>query len=161
MRLDLLANEVEVRAGAGNIKAVKATAVRYVDMNNAFGSASRFINVHEYQGEAQPLTGFFEQLVTGKLDLLLHPSVYIRRANFNMALNTGTKDDEIMKKLDWYVARDKTAAKFSPGKKAMLELMADKKDQIEDFLKKEKPDLKSRTGLTAVFAFYNQLQRMP
>lgn len=157
VRLDLLANEVEVRAGAANIKAVKATAVRYVDMNNAYGSASRFINVHEYQGDAEPLKGFFEQVVTGKLDLLLHPSIYIRRANFNMALNTGTKDDELMKKMDWYVARDKTATKFSPGKKAILDLMTDKKEQMEAFLKQEKPDLKSREGLLAVFAYYNKL----
>ncbi|AKD55396.1 hypothetical protein [Spirosoma radiotolerans] len=157
VRLDLSANEVEIRAGEKNIKAVKATAVRYVDVNNLFGTVSRYINVHEYQGDAQALTGFFEQLAMGKLDLLLHPSVYIRRANYNVALNTGTKDDELMKKQDWYVARDKQATKFSPGKKAILELMADKKEQMEAFLKMEKPDLKSRVGLLAVFSFYNKL----
>ncbi|RYF60096.1 MAG: hypothetical protein EOO39_32615, partial [Cytophagaceae bacterium] len=100
VRLDLLAHEIEVRAGASNIKAVKATAVRYVDINNSFGTISRYINAHEYQMDGQILPGFFEQLVTGKLDLLLYPSAYIRRANYNMALNTGSKDDELMKKQD-------------------------------------------------------------
>ncbi|GAB3797270.1 hypothetical protein GCM10028819_16160 [Spirosoma humi] len=157
VRLDLSANEVEIRAGEKNIKAVKATAVRYVDMNNSFGTVSRYINVHEYQGDTPALTGFFEQLATGKLDLLLYPSVYIRRANYNVALNTGTKDDELMKKQDWYVARAKQATKFSPGKKTIIDLMADKKEQIESFLKIEKPDLKSRAGVLAVFAYYNKL----
>lgn len=157
VRLDLLANEVDVRAGATSIKAVKATAVRYVDINNSFGTVSRYINTHEYQGDGQAINGFFEQLVTGKLDLLLHPSVYISRANYNMALNTGTKDDELVKKQDWYIARARQATKFSPGKKAILELMADKKEQIETFLKTEKPDLKSRAGLIAVFVYYNRL----
>jgi hypothetical protein len=157
VRLDLAANEVEVRAGAKDIKAVKASAVRYVDMNNSFGTVSRFINVREYQGEAEPLNGFFEQLVSGKLNLLLYPSVYIRRANFNVAINVGTKDDELIKKMDWYVGRGKQATKFSPGKKAILELMSDKKEQMEAFLKNEKPDLKSRQGLLAVFAYYNKL----
>lgn len=157
VRLDLLAHEIEVRAGASNIKAVKATAVRYVDINNSFGTVSRYINAHEYQMDGQILPGFFEQLVTGKLDLLLYPSAYIRRANYNMALNTGSKDDELMKKQDWYVVREKQATKFSPGKKAILELMADKKEQVETFLKTEKPDLKSRAGLMSVFVYYNRL----
>ncbi|GAB4025690.1 hypothetical protein [Spirosoma gilvum] len=157
VRLDLSANEVEIKAGANAIKAVKSSAVRYVDRNNLTGSVSRFVNVHEYQGEAETLTGFFEQLTTGKLDLLQHPSVYIRKANYNVAMNTGTKDDEYMKKMDWYVARDKKAVKFSPGKKSVLELMADKKDQIEAFMKTQKLDLKSPSGLATIFAYYNKL----
>jgi hypothetical protein len=157
IRLDLSTNEVEIRASVRDVKAVKATAVRYVDMNNAFGSVSRFVNVREYQGEAESLNGFFDQIVAGKLDLLQHPTVYIRKANYNVAMNTGTKDDELMKKMDWYIARDKKAMKFSPGKKAILELMADKKDQIETFLKTEKPDLKTRAGLGNLFAYYNKL----
>ncbi|MVM41944.1 hypothetical protein GO730_36900 [Spirosoma sp. HMF3257] len=156
VRLDLSANEIEVKAGATDIRAVKATAIRYVDINNSFGSASRYMNVHEYQGDTESLKGFFEQVVTGKLDLLLYPSVYIQKANFNMALNTGNKDDELVKKMDWYVARNKKATKFSPGRKAILELMADKKEQLDAFLKTEKPDLKSRSGLIAVFSYYNR-----
>lgn len=156
VRLDLSANEVEVRAGATDIRVVKATAVRYVDMNNASGSVSRFVNVHEYQGDAESLNGFFELLTSGKLSLLQYPSVYIKKANYNVALNSGTKDDEFVKKTDWYVEYNRKVTKFSPGKKALLELMADKKEQIEAFLKTEKPDLKSKSGLQAVFSYYNK-----
>ena len=157
VRLDLSANEVEVRAGANDIRAIKAAAVRYVDMNNTAGSVSRFVNVHEYQGDAESLKGFFELLISGKLGLLQYPSIYIKKANYNVALNSGSKDDEFVKKMDWYVDYNRKATKFSPGRKAILELMADKKDQIEAFLKTEKPDLKSRAGLQAVFSYYNKL----
>ncbi|SOD81516.1 hypothetical protein [Spirosoma fluviale] len=157
VRLDLMANEVDVKAGATSIKAVKASAVRYVDMNNAYGSVSRFINVQEFQSEGQSLTGFFEQIVAGKLGLLMHPAVYIQKGNYNVAMNVGSKDDQLLKKMDWYVARGKQVMKFSPGKKAVLELMADKKDQIDAFLKNKKPDLKSRDGLFTTFAYYNTL----
>ncbi|GAB3013619.1 hypothetical protein [Spirosoma pulveris] len=157
VRLDLLANEVDVRAGATGIKAVKASAVRYVDMNNTYGSVSRFINVQEFQSEGQSLTGFFEQVVAGKLSLLMHPSVHIQKGNYNVAMNVGSKDDQLLKKMDWYVARGKLAVKFSPGKKAILELMADRKDQIDAFLKNKKPDLRTRDGLSSTFAYYNSL----
>lgn len=157
VRLDLLANEVDIRAGPQDVRAAKASTVRYVDVNNRLGTSSRFINVREYRGEADALSGFFEQLITGRLDLLQHPTVYIRRANYNMALNVGTKDDEIIKKTDWYIAQNKRATKFSPGKRALLDLMSDRKEQIEAYLKKAKPDLKTSAGLTAVVAYYNSL----
>lgn len=157
VRLDLMANEVEIRAGPLDIRVAKAPTVRYVDVNNRFSTSSRFINVREYRGEADALSGFFEQVATGKLDLLQHPSVYVRRANYNASLNVGTKDDEIMKKTDWYMAQNKRATKFSPTKKTLLDLMSDRKEQVETYLKKEKPDLKSRAGLVSVVAYYNGL----
>ena len=158
VRLDLLANEIEIRAGANDIRVAKAPAVRYVDVNNRLGTgSSRFVNVREYRGEADALSGFFEQVATGKLELLQHPTVYVRRANYNAALNVGTKDDEIMKKTDWYVAQNKQATKFSPGKRALLELMSDRKEPIEAYLKSKKPDLRTRSGLMAVVVYYNGL----
>ncbi|WP_018621300.1 hypothetical protein [Spirosoma luteum] len=157
VRLDLVANDVEIRAGAKDIRSAQANRVRYVLMNNTRGTTSLFINAREYRGEADELTGFVELIAPGKLTLLEHPSIHIKRANFNVAMNTGTKDDELVLQKSWYVARDKKAVKFSPGKKAVLELMADKKEQMEAFLKAEKPDLKSRAGLLSVFSYYNKL----
>ena len=157
VRLDLMANEVEIRAGVGDIRAAKAPAVRYVDVNNRLGTSSRFINVREYRGEADALSGFFEQVVTGKLSLLQHPTVYIKKATYNPALNVGTKDEEIMKKTDWYIAQNRRATKVAPSKKAVLELMSDRKEQVEAYLKTKKPDLKSREGLADVVAYYNGL----
>jgi hypothetical protein len=157
VRIDLLANEVEIRAGAKDIRATKAATVRYVDVNNRSSTSSRFINVREYRGEADALSGFFEQIVVGKFDLLHHPTVYIRRSNYNPAMNVGTKDDEIMKKADWYLAYNKRAVKFSPSKKALLDLMADRKEQIEAYLKSKKPDLKSQSDLAALVVYYNSL----
>ncbi len=157
VRLDLLANEVEIRASNRDIRVAKAATVRYLDVNNRLGTSSRFINVREYRGEADALAGFFEQTAIGKLDLLLYPTVYVRRANFNPALNTGRKDDEIIKKADWYIAQNRRATKFQPTKKALLALMDDKKAQIERFLNVSDPDLKSRSGLLSVVSYYNSL----
>ena len=157
VRIDLLANEVEIKAGANDIRATKAATVRYVDMNNYRGTSSRFINVREYRGDADELSGFFEEVVTGKFDLLRHPTIYIRRANYNPAMNVGTKDDELMKKTDWYIAYRKRAVKFSPSRKALLELMPDHKEQMEMYLKSKRPDLKDRADLMALVLYYNSL----
>lgn len=156
VRLDLYNHDVEIRAGAHDIRSAKGPSVRSVVVTSKTGGTSQFINVREYRGEADALQGFFEQVVVGKLTLLQYPSISVKRANFNVAMNTGSKDDELIKKFDWYLAQNGRATRFSPGKKALLELMADQKEAIETFLKTEKTDLKSRAGLIAVASYYNK-----
>lgn len=157
VRYDLITQEVEVRAGANDIRAAKAPIVRYFVMNTRLGGSIQFVNVREFRGEADALGGFFEYVAAGKLGLLQRHSITVKRANFNSALNVGTKDDELVKKREWYVAKNKQAFKFSPSKKALLELMADQQPAIDAYLKDKKPDLKKETGLAEVFTYYNSL----
>jgi hypothetical protein len=157
VRYDLMTQEVEIRAGANDIRAAKAPTVRYFVMNNRLGAASLFINVREFRGDADQLVGFFEDVTSGKLTLLQRHSIHVKKANYNAALNTGTKDDELEKKREWYVAKGRQAFKFSPNKKVILEMMGDKQAAIETYLKDKKPDLKKASGLAEVFAYYNSL----
>lgn len=157
IRYDLITQEVEVKAGTNDIRAAKAPTIRYFLMNNRLGGSSQFVNVREFRGEADGLVGFFEYVAAGKLSLLQRHSITVRRANYNAALNVGTKDDELVKKREWFVVRNRQALKFSPSKKALLELMADQQPAIDTFLKDKKPDLKKETGLSEVFTYYNSL----
>lgn len=155
VRLDLITHDIEVQAGSNDIRLAKGTDVRSVRLKNT--DAGPYVNVRNYQGEADALAGFFEQVASGKLSLLQYSSVYVVKANYNSAMGTGSKDDERVRKEDWYTAQNGQVTKFSAGKKALLALMTDKKEQIEAFLKTQKPDLKAKAGLKAAFAYYNTL----
>lgn len=157
LRYDMRANEVEIRAASNDIRVAKGPSVRYFAVNNRLGTVSLYVNVREFRGEADELLGFFESIQPGKLSLLLHPFVTVKKATYNPALNVGSKDEQILKKTTWYVAQNSRATKFTPNRKALLALMADKQEQIEAFLKEKDPDLKSRSGLMAVFAYYSSL----
>jgi hypothetical protein len=157
IRYDLYAQEVEFRAGANDIRAAKAASVLRFAINDRLGSTTRFVNVREFRGEADELVGFFEQVVPGKLQLLQYHSITIKKASFNVALNVGSKDDVMVKKHDWYVAKGNRAQKFSASKKSLLELMANQQSAIEAFLKDKKPDLKRPSGVAAVFDYYASL----
>ena len=158
IRLDLAKHEIDVRVAPGDIRAIRAASVRYFDRNDLAGSVSRFINVREFRGDADNLAGFFEQVTGGKIALLQYHYLFLRRANYNAALNVGTKDDQLVKKSDWYMAgTNRKAQQFISSRKALLDLMTDKQPQVEAFLKEKRPDLKSRAGLAQVFDFYNTL----
>jgi len=157
IRLDLNQQEIEIQSSNKAIRVAKAPTVRRFIVNNNQGSVSRYINVREYRGEADQLAGFFEQVSVGAIHLLQHHYLYVQKGNYNAALNVGTKDNVLIKRSNWYVAKGKKAEKFSPSRKAILALLADKQAQIEAFLKEQKPDLKSPAGLASVFSYYNNL----
>ncbi|TAE23111.1 MAG: hypothetical protein EAZ91_22715 [Cytophagales bacterium] len=157
LRYDLYTQEVEIRASPTDIRAAKAPTVRYFVMNNRLGGTSLFVNAREYRGASDELVGFLESLTTGKFSLLQRHSIIVKTANFNAALNVGTKDDELVKKREFYVAKGRMVMKFSPSKKAILELMASQEAAIEAYLKEKKPDLKKASGLAQVFEYYNTL----
>ena len=157
IRYDLYKQEVEFRAGPNDIRAAQAAAVLRFTINTSQSTANHFINVREFRGAADNLSGFFEQVFRGKLQLLQRHSVTLIKANFNSALNVGNKDDRLEKKREWYVAKGNRVEKFSAGKRALLDLMADQQGAIEAFIKANKPDLKQESGLVSVLAYYDSL----
>jgi hypothetical protein len=140
------------------IRVANGMIVKGFEVNTPASGVSRFVNVREFDAPSNgPLTGFYEQIANGKLTLLRHTAITVRRANYNAALNTGSRDDEIVKESRWFVARGKAVTPFSPGRKALLTQMADHKEQLEAFLKDKKPDLRTKDGLAEVVEFYNGL----
>ncbi|GAA4397680.1 hypothetical protein GCM10023187_07410 [Nibrella viscosa] len=157
VRLDLLAGEVEFLAGYKDVRAVKADQVKEFSVRYPDAGNRRFVNVREYAGKAVPVRGFFEKLVDGKLSLLAHHSIFVKKANYNPALNVGTKDDELVKRTEWYLATGQEVQKLSPGRRAVLEVMADKRPQIEAYLKTANPDYRSAADLAKLVRYYNNL----
>lgn len=159
IRYDLHSQQLEIRAGQADIRTAQAPRIRYYVVSNPFTqSADQYVNVREFRGEADALTGFFEVVVPGRATLLRHPLVKVQKASYNAALNVGSRDDKLLLKETWYAAvNSHKATEFTPGKRALLALFADKEAALETYLKTQKPDLKSRAGLIAVFSYYNSL----
>lgn len=162
LRLDLRSNEVEFRTKSQGVRVAPWPMVRSFGVLGNAADTSWFVNVREYnpiQIDNKMATGFFEQLVVGRISLLRYSAVSLTKANYNAALNVGSKDDLWEKKAGWYVAEGRMVKPFSPGKKALIALMGDKAPEIEAYLKAKKPDLKSKDDLKAAFQYYNSLNK--
>lgn len=158
MRHDLLTQQLEILAGPNNIRVAEAPRVRQFTINTPkLRTAAYYLNVREFRGEADVLLGFFEVLTTGRATLLRYPSAIIRKSDYNVALSVGNKDDALELKQAWYMAMGPKAVAFTPSRKGILSLFADKEADMATYLKTQKPDLKSRAGLLATVAYYNSL----
>ncbi len=161
VRLDLNTNEVEIRTKSQGVRVATLGMVQALGIRSTASTDTNwFVNVREFSlqpGSDKSPTGFFEQVAVGRLSLLRYHSLYLKRANYNVAMNIGSRDDELVQQTEWYVARGRRVQAFSPGKKALISLMGDKAPEIEAYLKSQKPDLKNPSVLKLVFLYYNSL----
>ncbi|WP_461098100.1 hypothetical protein [Spirosoma luteolum] len=155
MRYNGRTHTLELRPSPTDLRAARAESIRQFRVSEAGGRVRQYRNVREYRGDADRLSDFFEEVVPGRLTLLCHPTIYLKRATYNVALNTGSKDDVLLPKIDWYVGQNGQATRLTTSRKALLALMADRQALVDEWLRTHNPDLKTRDGLSALFVVYN------
>lgn len=155
IRLDLLANEVEVKIPTSKeIRAVSGHQVRFFFLE---GVEQRiFMNVKQFRSEDK-IEGFVELIKSGRISLVEHVKLNIIKPTYNEALGTGSKDTKIAKSSQYYAVKGNTLFQIGASKKKLLSAMADRADDVEKFIKTNDLSLKSRTDMAKIFAYYSTL----
>jgi len=138
-------------------KAVEESAIRKVIWNDR-KEQTTLVNTRQY-GISDDLKGFFEVLSEGPLTVLKYTRITLLKPTYNIALDVGEKDYRILKKADYYYLREGKGAKpekFKYSKSTLLELMKNKKAQVEKYVEENNLNLKQEADLRKVLNFYNQ-----
>jgi hypothetical protein len=80
-------------------------------------------------------------------------------ADYGGAYSQDRRYDEYKDRYSYYLktAEDELQL-LKPKKKSVLEIMADKSDELEKYIKKAKPDLNTDDGLVQLIRFYDSLE---
>ncbi|MBI5914477.1 MAG: hypothetical protein HY842_03810 [Bacteroidetes bacterium] len=157
MRYDIHNSELEFNTPYG-IKALPEKEVRQFEFKTKSGAITAlFVNANEVKG-APEKTGFYEVLSKGRLTLLLQHKVWIKAPTYNVALDTGTRDTEILKLKAYFYQKNGKLQKFKPTNGGLLKIMQDKKTDVEDFLAANPLDAGNPATVASVFNFYNSLK---
>jgi hypothetical protein len=82
-----------------------------------------------------------------------------READYGGAYSQDNRYDEYHDRQAYYIKlADGDLQQLKPRKKSILEVLSDRSDEIEKYIKKEKPDLKTDAGLVRLIGFYDGLQ---
>ena len=159
IRLDLYTNELEIRVTQNDIRGLSGDQVAHFSLQNKVIEQPPLLytNASAFSPQDANLKGFFKVLVIGKLNLLEYTKLTISKPTYNEALGTGSKEVKITKGKTFYYALNNKAVKMTSSKKKMMELMADKSIEMEQFLKNQNLDLKNEADLSKLFSFYNSL----
>ena len=128
-----------------------------LSMNNTL-EPTLFFNIKNFINEDEDKTGFFEVLQDGKGLLLQHTKVSVRKPTYNTALGTGDLNSKVMRENEYYYAFDGKAKRISNSKKSMIAIFGDKKDAVTKFISQNDVDLKTRSGLSKLFNYYESVK---
>ncbi len=155
VRYDILGDELDVKTTKG-VKVLDGRKVKsFIWMDSLTRLPAYFINAKAYKNEGAPLSGFFEVLVDGKTPLFRRYEILIKKADYNVQLSVGSRDDKILKKVAYYFPSGDEVFQIPSNRKKLLGLLGDKSGEIENFMETNKLSPKAEEDLIRLFQFYN------
>lgn len=99
---------------------------------------------------------FMKLLYSGESKLYKHIYKSFQEADYTGPYSQDKRYDEYINNYAWYIELPGSdLQRFRPKKKSILQLMDSHSTEIEKFLKKEKPDLKTEEGITKLVEYYD------
>ncbi len=129
----------------------------FITMDGTTGATRFFINGKDYLIDKEPAKGFFELLVDGSIPLLKKTDAIYKRSNYNTALMVGNKNDKIVKKETLYYISGNQFVKVPTSKKKLLNVFANKKEEMDTFIKANVLALRKERDVVTAFAHYNKI----
>jgi hypothetical protein len=157
-RYDIKSDELDIK-GAGGVKVLEGRKVKsFMWMDSSRAEPYYFINAKEFKVDGVPLIGFYEVLVDGNTPLFKKMSITVKKADYNVTLAIGSRDDKILKNPTYYLADGNTAYEIPGSKKKFLQLLKSKADEVESYMDSNGLSIKKEEELVVICKYYNSLK---
>ncbi len=100
--------------------------------------------------------GFFKVLYNGEVRLLIHYLTDIKKANYNVALDVGNKDDEIIIVNQYYVILEGDLLPVETTRKKLIRQF-DSNNQVGDYIRDKKINPKNEEDLINLVQYINTI----
>ena len=158
VRYDIYLDELEIKAKNG-IKVLKGNKIKsFVWVDSLSKAPTYFMNAKEFKNEDNVrLIGFFQVLTDGSLPLFKKTTVEVKKADYNVQFNVGSRDDKILKKQDFYLVKAAQVIEIPAAKKKLVPLFGEKSDEMEKYMKENALTTTKEDHLKLIFGHYNSL----
>lgn len=118
------------------------------------GSSFIFLN---YEEKGTPKKSYFQEVYAGKVSLLIHYYPLILPANYNVQLNSGNKNDQILIKKKYFAKIGDKIVEIDKKGKNFISSFGEKELLISKFVKENKISFKDETDLISLIKYSNTL----
>jgi hypothetical protein len=87
-------------------------------VSDPIGGKRHYVNANSFKNSLK-INGFLEVLEEGSFSLLMQTKVELVQANYNVALDVGSKDHQVVKTKVYYIANDADALQVIANRKKM------------------------------------------
>jgi hypothetical protein len=157
IKFDLKNNLLEINAD-GNIKVCALPLLERFSYKAILGDSIDYYNTSVVNNVTFDLPkGVCRILLNDKVQLIQYEYIEIVKANYNVAIDMGSKDNKAIKKTKPYVIVNDNVYEVKGSIKKNFEIFKVHFKKVESFVKENKLKFKSDQDLTKIFEFYNTL----
>jgi hypothetical protein len=153
LKYDIDKNLIEIKTPQ-QIKALSGNNVIAFEWDDT-QRKSFFLNGEQYTFEGTKLYGFYQILTPGKVELLSKIFLEIKRADYNVALDVGSRADKIIQREKLFVAKDKQL--FELKSREIPKPLSDKALEIKVYLKQNNLKLNKKDDAIRLVNYYNSI----
>ena len=157
VRYDLMANAIDFKM-PDQIKVMDAKRVKtLIWLDSTSNIPHYFVNGKDLRFDGVPSTSLVELVCEGKLNLYKMYTYWVKKADYNPALNVGNIDEKIYIEARFYYGPGPDL-KLVPGKKKEFPaIFGDKADNVKAYMKEHDLSPSKEAELSRVFDYYNTL----
>lgn len=158
LRYDIAADELEIKSING-VKVLKGDLVKsFLWLDTLTGKPGYFVRSNVYTADDNiPSTGFLEVLSDGTMPAFKQTTLLIKKADYRPEFNMGSRDDKILKKVQYLYVAESRLQKIPTSKKKLLTLFGDKAAAMSRFMDEQSYTPTSEYQIKAIFDYYNTL----
>ena len=157
MRYDIHLDELEFKGKSG-IKVLAGSKVKsFVWADSITRTHAYFINGKSFRNEDDvPFAGFFEVLEEGSVPLLKKTYISVRKADYNVAMNVGSRDDKILKKNKYYVLKENRLVELPASRKKFVNIF-NNNPRLDEFIRQNGLSVTNEHDLKLIVSHHNSL----
>lgn len=156
MKYDIEGNSIEIKVGQ-QIKLLNVNKIESIIWRDSITNYTRaFVNSKEYTVNGEEISGLIEILEDGMIPLVKRTTIWIKRPDYVMAFDVGSKDTQINKRDNFYYAKGKELIEIK-RKKDLLPAFGDRSEEMSKYIKVNKLNLSDERHLCGLFHHYNSM----
>lgn len=161
IRYDMMDDKLEFKFPT-DIRVLNANRVRsFVTIDSISREQTYFVNGRDYSTlDNLPYQGFLQVISDGKKPLVKGYDIIIKKPDYNMALMVGSIDYKIIKNPKYYYVVNSKVYPLPSSRKKILDVLNDKRVEMERFIKVNQLQLSMEHHLYAIFEYYNRISNL-
>ena len=156
MKYDIEGNSIEIKVGP-QIKLISVNKIESIIWRDSITNYTRaFVNSKDYTIDGEEINGLIEILEDGMIPLVKRTTIWIKRPDYVMAFDVGSKDTQINKRDNFYYAKGKELIEIK-RKKDLLPAFGDRREEMAKYIKVNKWNLSDERHLRGLFRHFNSM----
>jgi hypothetical protein len=157
-KYNLYSKVFEIKAG-NDVKVLEAHRVSGFSWDTPNLKPRIFISERMFDTSSAD-KNFYEVLSEGGLYLLKRTDLSIKRPDYSVQFNVGSKDSQLIKTESLYYINNGKIDKLPRSKNAVLKIFGHKRYDMQKYISDKSLNLKEETDIKIAFDYYNQRSRL-